>query len=69
MDFVWWLTVLLLVGSGIFRILKPEESIWLQNHWRSRDFEPTENYVKAERFGGVIQIIIAAIIIFVVSII
>lgn len=68
MDFVYWLTALILVGSGIFRIIKPEESIWLQDHWRSRDFEPTENYVKAERFGGVIHIIIAAIIVFVVSI-
>ena len=68
MDFIYWLTALVLIGSGLFRIIKPEESIWLQDHWRSRDFDPTENYIKAERFRGVIHIIIAAIIIFIISI-
>ena len=61
--FLCWIFGLVLVGFGIFRIVKPEESIYMREHWRFKDFEPSEAYIKMERFSGIICIICAVILI------
>lgn len=62
-DFLYWMFGLSLVGIGIFRIVKPEESIYIREHWRFRDCEPSETYIKMERFSGIICLVAAVIII------
>ena len=68
MDFLYWITALVLIGIGIFRIIKPEESIYIRDHWRFTDCEPSEHYIKMERLTGIGYILLAAAIIFVISI-
>ena len=66
MDIIYWICAILLFGVGIFRIVLPEESIYLREHWRFKDCEPSETYIKMERFGGIISIIFAVILIVIV---
>ena len=63
MDIVYWICAILLIGLGIFRIALPEESIYLRAHWRFKDCEPSETYIKMERFGGILCIVFAVIFI------
>jgi hypothetical protein len=63
MDIVYWICAILLFGSGIFRIVLPEESIHLREHWRFREYEPSETYIKMERFGGIVCLVFAVILV------
>ena len=63
MDIIYWICAIFLFGSGIFQIALPEESIYLRMHWRFADFEPSENYIKLERFRGILSLIGAVILV------
>ncbi len=57
-----WILGFLLLVYGIFRVVKPEESIYLREHWRFRDFEPSEYYIKMERFSGIVSIVLSIVV-------
>lgn len=63
MDIIYWICAIFLFGSGILQIALPEESIYLRMHWRFKDFEPSENYIKLERFRGILSLIGAVILV------
>ena len=62
-EFFCWLFCFVFAGIGIFRIVKPEESIYMREHWRFKDYEPSEAYIKMERFSGIVCLIVAVILI------
>ena len=59
---VYWILGFFLLASGIFRVAKPEETIYRREHWRFTDFEPSETYIKIERFSGIVSIVLSIII-------
>lgn len=59
---VYWIVGLFLLVTGIIRVAKPEETIYRREHWRFTDFEPSETYIKIERFSGIVSIVLSIII-------
>ena len=64
MDIVYWLTGLLLIGIGIFRLVHPEEFADDETYRQFIiDFKPFKNNIQFERFGGILHIFIGVILI------
>ena len=59
---VYWILGLFLLVIGIFRVAKPEETIYRREHWRFENFEPSETYIKMERFSGIVSIVLSIVI-------
>lgn len=56
--------IILLIALGIFNIAAPHASWYLEYGWRYKDAEPSDLAIGFNRFGGVVAIIIAIILIF-----
>lgn len=70
MDIVCWLVGLFLIGWGIFRLVHPEEFSDDETYRRFLiDFKPFKNNIQFERFGGILHILLGAILIFLTIII
>ncbi len=65
MDTVYWLFAIFLIGMGIFRIVRPEEFSDDNTYHRYLiDFKPFKDNIQFERFGGILFIILGAVLIF-----
>ena len=61
-EIMLWIIGFLLLTTGVFRVAKPEESIYLREHWRFEDFEPNETYIKMERFSGIVSLVLSIVV-------
>ena len=59
------IAIILLIALGIFNVAVPHAAWYLEYGWRYKDAEPSDFALGLNRFGGVVAIIIAVIMIFV----
>ena len=58
------ITILFLLAIGIFNIIAPRATWYLEYGWRYKDAEPSDLVLGANRFGGIVAIAIAVVMIF-----
>ena len=64
MDIFYWIAAIAFIGMGIFRLVHPE-GFNDEHSYRpfNIDFKPFKDEVQFERFGGIIHIVLGAILI------
>lgn len=62
MEFGNVVIAIFLAGFGIFRLVDPEEAIYLESFWKYRSSEPEERYIRITRISGGICIACAILV-------
>ncbi len=63
MTVLWCIIALVCAGLGIASIVIPEDMIYIREHARFMDFDPTERYIRMERIKGAFLVAFAIVII------